>query len=940
MAVLDYAELTTEQLYAKLETNRWGLTEEEAAVRLSTHGENRIPDIKKKPLIFKFLANFYHTFALLLWFSAALAFIAQMKELGWAIIGVVVINALFSFWQEFKAERASEALRQLIPMYAKVMRDGDIKQILATQLVPGDLLMLEEGDNISADARLVQEFELRVNNATFTGESVPARRTAEPVSGQEMTVTEIPNYVFSGTSVAAGSGRAFILATGTDTQFGRIAFMTQSVEEQLSPLQKEVKRIALLVAALAIIFGALLFVVGTSIARLALVDSALFAIGMIVANVPEGLLPTLSLSLAAAVQVMVRENALVKKLSSVETLGSATVICTDKTGTLTQNEMTVRKLWVNSREINVSGVGYKPEGEFMADDKPLTRDAIKAEIQPLMKIAAYCNSAWLVSPEEDTANWTIIGDPTEAALLVAARKSGFDYTTAMEIEKHLYELPFESVRKRMSVIYGVSDFLVFPEAAPSKKNAKVAAYVKGAPREVIDLCTHIVTDGKVEKMSDVARRKILEHNDNFAKEALRVLAFAYREMPTGLKDYTVEEVEHDLIFVGLMAMMDPPRPEVAEAVKRCRKAHIRIIMITGDYGLTAESIAKRIGMVETDNARIVTGVELDRTDDAELGKILSSSEVIFARAAPEHKLRIASRLKEMGEIVAMTGDGVNDAPALKKADIGVAMGIAGTDVAKEAADVILLDDNFATIVNAISEGRAVYDNIKKFIVYIFAHLGPEAVPFIIFVLFRTPLPITPMQIIAIDLGTETLPALALGIEPAEPDIMDRPPRSKKDNLLSKAVLLRAYVFLGIIESILVVAGYFFVLYHEGWYWGMPAAIGSPLMLKASTMTFLGIVATQVGTVFACKTTRESVFKVGLLSNKWIIWGVLFETVLTVALIYVPPLAKFFGMAPIGLAEWLFLVPFPFVIFFAEEARKWFARRRNSFVTTDQNVRVG
>lgn len=824
--------LTPDKVYQELKTSKRGLTETEAKKRLEKYGENKIPEIRKRPLILIFLANFYHTFALLLWFGAVLAFIAGMAELAWAIIAVIVINAIFSFWQEYKAEKATEALKKLVPLYAKVFREGERKNILASLLVPGDVILLEEGDSISADARLVEEFELRTNNATLTGESEPSRRTADPVVRKDLTITELPNLVFSGTSVAIGSGKAVVFATGMDTQFGRVAFLTQTVTEELSPLQKEVKKVALIVAALAIIMGLALFLIGSAIARLSLAASFLFAIGMIIANVPEGLLPTLSLSLAVAVQKMVRENALVKKLSSVETLGSTTVICTDKTGTLTQNEMTVREIWTNQERIDVSGVGYRPEGDFLENSKPLPQKSVSEKLGLLLKVASYCNNARLIPPNGEKTTWSILGDPTEAALLVAAKKGGFDYETALEGENRNYELPFESVRKRMTTIHQVQNPVSLP-LREVEKGARVrrkmaptpqVAYIKGAPREVLDLCDRIYVNGQVEKMTSKQRNEIIAQNDYFAKQALRVLAFAFRELPPNSRKYTVEEVERDLVFVGLMAMMDPPRPEVEEAVKKCQKAHIRIIMITGDYGLTAESIAKRIGMVSGQETRIVSGAELDRMPEEQLSKVLEQREVIFARVTPDHKLRIATLLRDKGEIVAMTGDGVNDAPALKKADIGVAMGIAGTDVAKEASDMILLDDNFATIVNAVAEGRVVYDNIKKFIVYIFAHLTPEIVPYLFFVLLKTPLPITVLQILAIDLGTETLPALALGVEGAEPRIMERPPRSRKKSLLS-----------------------------------------APLLL-------------------------------------------------------------FFGMAPLGLKEWAFVAPFPFVIFFAEELRKLLVRR--------------
>lgn len=921
----DVFALLPDQVCESLKTSKRGITEKEARTRLQKYGLNKIPEVKGTPLILKFLANFYHTFALLLWFSAALAFIAGMSELGGAIIGVIIINAIFSFWQEYKAEKATEALKKLMPPVARVMREGEIKEIPAEELVPGDLLVLSDGDNISADARVVEEFELRLNMATLTGESLPSRRTTEPLLGKGLAITDIPNLVFSGTSVASGSGRAVVFATGMATQFGKIAYLTQTVEEELSPLQKEVKRVALIVAALAIILGLALFAVNSLVAKLGLAASAMFAIGLIVANVPEGLLPTLSLSLAVAVQRMVKEHSLVKRLSSVETLGSTTVICTDKTGTLTQNEMTVREIFVGNKAIEVSGVGYQPEGEFLFKDEPLSKKEKQSQLDLLFRAAILCNNSRLLSPSETRNSWGIVGDPTEAALLVAAEKAGFHTDQTAQEFPRIYELPFESLRKRMTTIHRQKGQGSRQTAGgQARVKGQVVAFVKGAPLEVLSLCTHIQINGRREKISSKQRDKILKENDTFAKAALRVLAFAYRELPENSRKYTVEEVETELTFIGLMAMMDPPRPEVAEAVDECQRAGIRIVMITGDYGLTAESIARRVSIVKGEHVRIVTGSELDAMPDEELTKLLES-EAIFARVSPEHKLRIASLLEEKGETVAMTGDGVNDAPALKRADIGVAMGITGTDVAKEAGDMILTDDNFASIVKAVELGRIVFENIKKFVVYIFAHLTPEAVPFIGFVIFKIPLPITPIQILAIDLGTETLPALALGVETGEPDIMKRSPRTKREGLLSAPLLLRAYVYLGLIESALVMAGYFFVLYSAGWHWGVQVPIGSTLQLKASTMAFLGIVATQVGTVFACRTNRASVFEIGLFSNTWLIWGIIFETLVTMALLYVPPLQKFFGMYPLGLREWLFVSFFPFVIFFAEEIRKLLVR---------------
>ncbi len=902
--------LPISQVYAALDTTPRGLSEDEAARRLAQYGPNEIEEVAKTPLILRFLANFYQIFALLLWASAALAFISGSSALGWTIIAVIVLNAFFSFFQEYQAEKAVEALKKLLPAKSRVLRDGEIKEILARELVPGDVIVLDVGDNISADARLIQEVELRTDNAPLTGESEPVRRSSDPVPESQASVIEIPNIVFAGTSVAFGSGRGVVFATGMNSQFGKIARLTQGVKIAPSPLQVEVNNIALMVAGIALLGGLALFLVGAAFAGLTVSDAMLFAIGMITANVPEGLLPTLTLALAVGVTALARKNALVKRLSGVETMGSVSVICTDKTGTLTQNEMTVRELWTDNRRIAVTGTGYEPSGGFEIDGQPLEAEAL---LQPriLCRAASFCNNSRLVPAPTPREKWRIVGDPTEGALLVAARKAGFDYDQELQQTPRIYELPFESRRKRMSTIH--------------REESGLVAYVKGAPKEVLGICSRILLAGQVVPLTDELRQVITEQNDEFALAALRVLGMAYRVLPEGIDYHSVEQVEQDLTFMGLMAMMDPPRPEVAKAISLCYGAGIHIYMITGDYGLTAISIAKKIGLVKGEGTRIVTGADLDRMSDEELGDVLQVRDVIFARTAPEHKLRIATELRALGVVVAMTGDGVNDAPALKKADIGVAMGIAGTDVAKEAAQMILIDDNFATIERAVEEGRRVYDNIRKFLVYIFAHLGPEAVPFVAFALFRVPLAITPMQILAIDVGTETLPALALGVEPSEPGIMGRPPRPRQERLLTGPLLLRAYLFFGIIESIFVMGAFFWVLFRSGWTWGMELAPSDPLYIEASTMGFLSIVMTQVGTVFASRTTRVSVFQVGLLSNRWVLWGIVFELALTVALLYFPPLADFFGMYPLRLEDWALVILFGPLVLLADEARKWYVR---------------
>jgi len=921
---MNLSHLSNQDLLAELKTRPAGLSGDEVTSRLEEYGPNEITEARKTPLILRLAANFYHTFALLLWVASILAFVAGLPELGWAIIAVIIINALFSFWQEFQAEKAVEALKRILPARARVIRGGEITEILAQDLVPGDIMILQEGDNISADARLIEDSELRVNAATLTGESEPVRKMAQPVSGEGLTVSEIPNLVLAGTSVALGTGKAVVYATGMKTEFGKIATLTQTVEVELSPLQKEVNRVALIIAAVALVMGGALFGVAALFTPLSIATAAIFAIGMLVANVPEGLLPTVTLSLAMAVKRMVHRHALVKRLSGVETLGSTTVICTDKTGTLTQNEMTVRNLWANGKLIDVSGAGYEPAGAFSEDTRPIGHE-VSEKLEPLVEIASLCNNARLIKPEGEKGRWGIVGDPTEAALLVAAGKWGFDWDEALRNNPRVHELPFDSRRKRMTVIHRAGGFPGSGVELSEKAEAGSSiAYTKGAPKEVLALSSRILMDGSEIVLTDEQRQQIIDQNDELARSGLRVLAMAFRLLPDGI-EIDPEDVEQDLTFMGLMAMMDPPRAEVEEAIGHCHDAGIRVIMITGDYGLTAESVARRIGLLGSEPAHIVNGADLEKMEDDELKEVVEEDRILFARVSPEHKMRIAAALKQKGEIVAMTGDGVNDAPALKTADIGVAMGISGTDVAKEAATIVLTDDNFASIVGAVEEGRVVYDNMKKFLAYIFAHLTPEVVPFVAFVLFGIPLPLTVMQILAIDLGTETLPALALGVERAEPDILKRPPRSRKERLVDFDMLARAWIFLGIIEAVLVMAGYFWVLYSSGWHWGDSLDASDHLYIEATTMTWAGIVATQVGTAFACRTNRVSVLRVGFWSNRWLLCGIVFEIVLTALIVYVPFLQEIFQTTGLGWQQWAVLATFPPIMFISDELRKFFMR---------------
>jgi len=915
--------LSSSELYKMLASGPQGLSQAEAKARLYQFGPNLIRRVKRQPLWVKFLANFTHLMAILLWLGGLIAFAAQLPQLGIAIWFVNLINGLFSFWQEYRAERATEALRRLMPAYARVLRQGQEQRILAEELVPGDLILLAEGDHISADARLIQAAALRVDQSTLTGESHPVHKTTDSVHYNSLARIELPNLIFAGTHVITGTAKAIVFATGMQSEFGKIAYLTQSTGEEASPLQQELSYVTKIISLIAVGSGLLFFVLALSLAGMNLAEGFIFALGMIVAFVPEGLLPTVTLALAMGVQRMAKRHALVKRLSAVETLGCTTVICTDKTGTLTQNEMTVCNLWLAGRRLNITGVGYEPEGQILNDGKPVRvaegSTGLEGDLYHLLSAASLCNNARLLPPVHDqgSSRWAVLGDPTEAALQVAALKGGVKPEQEAKRMPRLHELPFEARRKRMSTIHQLQHGRVI--------------YVKGAPQSILALCSQIWQEGQACLLTEMLRCQIMAANDDFARSGLRVLGVAFRLLPDNLTDYQAETVEQKLTFLGLMAMMDPPRSEVSQAVAKCHRAGIRIIMITGDYGLTAESIARRIGIIREQGCqpRIITGADLDDLDEHGLVEALRG-DVIFARVAPEHKLRVVSALQQLGQVVAVTGDGVNDAPALKKANIGIAMGLTGTDVAKEAANIILTDDNFASIVNAIEEGRAVYANIKKFTSYIFTSNTPEAVPFILFALSRTriPLALNVMHILSVDLGTDMMPALALGAEPPEPGVMDRPPRSLKEHVITLPLLLRAYLWLGPLQSLAAMAAFYYMYWTNG-YWGQWLDLpGSGSLYQAATgMALAAVVATQIGNLFAHRTERTSFFKANLFNNRLIWLGIAAELLFISLIIYVPFLQNFIGVGAIPLENWLFLLAWVPSLLILDEIRKAFLRRR-------------
>lgn len=911
-----FLALSKEDIYLELATGDSGISRISAQERLEVYGPNKLKTIRRTPLIVRFIYNFTNLLAVLMWIGSGLSFWAQMPEAGWACIVVIFVNAIFSFWQEFKAEKAIDALKKLIPSYARVIREGDEIKVPTSDIVPGDIIVIEEGDNIPADARLIETQELRVNNSAFSGESKLSHKMSEGFQdGKDFLWLEMPNLVFAGTSVAAGMGQAVVIATGMTTEIGKIAYLTQTVKEELSPLQKEVNRISKLIAVISVVMGFVFLFVGLVFAKMTFLASVMVAIGIILANVPQGLMPTLTLALSMAVIRMAKRHTLIKKLSSVETLGCTNVICTDKTGTLTTNEMSVKKIWINDKIVEVTGSRYEPKGSFSFEGKTLSADAFKNDnLDLLVRTGILCNTAKLVPPSDTQKYWSIIGDPTEGALLTLAQKAGFDCEQQRCNNPIQKRFPFEAVRKRMSSVNKLPD-------------GCLCAFVKGAPREILELSTKIVLGKTVVDMTPSKKSEIIAQLDGFAEDGLRVLGLAYRSL--GAKEFSdtsAEKVEKDLIFIGITGMYDPPRPEIKDAVSVCKKAGVRVVMITGDYQITALSIAKQVGIVSSDNPEVITGEDFENLTDEQLKDELTKKEVIFARVNPEHKLRIVNAFKELGNIVAVTGDGVNDAPALKRADIGIAMGLRGTDVAKEAAEMILTDDNFASIVAAIEEGRAVFENIKKFLTYIFAHLVPEGIPFIFYVLFNIPIPITVLQVLAIDLGTEIFPALALGAEKPEPGIMGIPPRPKKKGVIDKIVLFRGYIVLGMLSTIATLGAYYLILFQGGWKPGIQlesndTTFTNPLHLKAITVLFVGIIVMQVANVFNCRSEKYSAFRVGFFSNKRIFWSIAISLAFTCILIYVPFFQKIFQTIGISWKDWAMLVAFMIIIFLLEELRK-------------------
>ena len=900
--------LDAETALASLGSSRSGLDEADVTTRRLTSGRNVLPHPRRPSIALELAAQFTNMFAVMLMVSASLTLLTYFAtsphnnanlELTLGILAVVILNALIGFAQEHSAERTAEALQDMVPHTARVLRAGELSEVATEELVPGDLVVLEAGDVVSADCRVVEAQDLAIEMAALTGESQPVARTAE-ASGSPLTLVEAPNVVVMGATVTHGTARAVVIATGLATEFGRIYQLTESQPSEQSPLQGQVTNMARRVAVVALSVGIAIFVARVVTGSPAAV-SFIFALGVMVALVPEGLPATLSVSLAIGVRRMARRHALIRRLAAVEALGSTTVICTDKTGTLTKAEMTLETIYASRGFHPVSGVGYAPDGEV----------SDVAVVEDLLRVATLCSDARL-HPPTATSSWRVVGDTTEGAIVVAALKAGIDRALEETRAPRVGAFPFDPDRKIMTTLH--------------RDERGVHAYVKGSPEAVGARCTRVRIGGVDVAFDEAARRDVGAADDAMAERGLRVLAVALKEVVA--EPATQAEVEGDLTLLGLVGIFDPPRPEVPDAVRSCRAAGISIYMVTGDYGLTAAAIARRVGLIDDGALRIVTGAQLDAMGDDELRATFASDEqVIFARVRPEHKMRIVDTLEGLGEVVAVTGDGANDAPALKRASVGIAMGEGGTDVARSAAVMVLLDDSFAAIVAAVQLGRAVYQNIRRFLIYVFTSNLGELAPILVATVIGFPLvPLTALQVLAIDLGTDVMPALALGAERPESDTMSRPPRPPGEHLFSWDVV-RRILFLGGLQSVGVVVTFFWRIHsaHLGFSaWGDD----NPIYREALTTTQASIVVSQFFISFAVRSDRESLWRTGLLTNPALIAAGLVSLSFIVAVSYLGVLQQVFHTAPLSVSDWLFIVGFGVTVLGADEARKAWHRRRS------------
>lgn len=885
-----YKQDVSESL-SSLETNaETGLKSEQLDKKLKEHGLNELKEEGKKSFLSKLLAQFSDFLVLILIGASVISFLVGEVKDATVILAIVIINAFLGLYQEGKAEKALDALKKMSSPNAKVFRNSRVEEIPASNLFPGDIVLLDAGDIIPADLRLIESSNLKVEEASLTGESVPVDKKSNITFDDDVSLGDRTNMAYMSTAVTYGRGKGVVVNTGHSTEIGKIATMIQSYDNELTPLQKQLNQLGKILGIATIAICIIVFGIGLLQGR-ELIDMFMIAISLAVAAIPEGLPAIVTIVLALGMNKMVKKHAIVKKLLAVETLGSTTVICSDKTGTLTQNEMTVVKVFTDNKILDITGRGYEPVGDFKINEENIKVEDI-GDLETLISISALANDAELNSTAE---GYKIIGDPTEGALITLAGKAGITKEDINKKYPRVEEIPFDSDRKMMTTFHS--------EYIPGK----VISFTKGAPDIVIDRCSRISMNGSVVDFTPEIKEKVMKINKNFSKDALRVLAFGYKEYSELPKEISSNKSEVNMTFIGLVGMIDPARTEAKDAIKKCKDAGIKTVMITGDYKETAFAIAKDLGMAESIDEAIM-GEELNKYSDEELREVVNRVKV-YARVSPEHKVRIVSALRDNGEIVAMTGDGVNDALALKKADIGVSMGITGTDVAKNTAELILTDDNFASIVSAVEEGRTIYSNIKKFVFFLLSCNIGEILLVFTSIILNLPVPLLPIQLLWLNLVTDSFPALALGVEKGEPDIMDIPPRDPKKPILDK-IMLRGIVF----QSI-AIAATSLLAYR----WGLNTYPGD--IDKARTITFTTLILAELLRAFSSRSQRHTLFKIGFFSNKTLVYAVLFSFGLLLGVIYLPFMNNIFYTFSLGIEEWSIILPYAFIPLIVGELTK-------------------
>ncbi|ADO77630.1 cation-translocating P-type ATPase [Halanaerobium praevalens] len=913
MAAKEFYRQKAKDVLEALGTSSKGLTATEAKKRLEKNGENKLQAKAQKSLVKIFLLQFKDVLVILLLIAALMSFIIGSYRDGTIMMIIAVLNSVIGFRQEYKAEKIMDSLNKLVNSPSKVIRDDQIGEIAQQELVVGDIVSLEEGDKIPADLRIIESFNLRTNDVSLTGESMPQEKESNQLA-EERPLADRDNMAYLGTTVASGSAKGVVARTGMDTEMGKIASMTQAEDKSKSPLQSELQSVANKIAVFAVVIALALF--GISIYQGYGLDFALiYALGIAVAVVPQALPMQVTVALSQGVDRLAGKNAVVKKLSSAETLGSTNVICTDKTGTLTKNEMTVKKVYFDGKEYQVTGLGYEPDGELLGEDGDPLSEAEIAEMEIIFDAATMASNAEIHEPDADHSGWYAIGDPTEAALITLSTKLGTRSPKEDEENPELHEFGFDSDRKRMSSVREFEDGNYLK--------------MKGALGSVLSISKHILKNGKVVEITKEDKEKLNKLNEKYSQDALRVLAIAYRKLEDEETDYVLEEIEKDVIFLGLVAMIDPPKEGVKESIKEAHAAQIDTYMMTGDHAITAQAVGKEISLsIDDQDVPVFTSEDLEAMSESELRKTMEENKsLIFSRVSPENKLRIVKNLKEQQKIVAVTGDGVNDAPALKSAHIGVAMGQMGTDVSKEASELILLDDSFPTLVYAIKEGRNIYNNLKKTVIASLTTNGAELTIVLLGLLaaaiLGTPIPILAIQILSIDLIAEILPLTALTFDPASEHLMKSPPRKQEDHIVNKHSFSEI-MFLALLMGGLAFTNFYLFINAQS----EAVTTGTQLYARGTTISFLTIAFSQWVNIMSRRYEYKSIFNRNFFSNSKMIYSILISILMVLIVIY-SPINSFLGFAGITLADWGRIIIAGFIFLLGHEVIKFFKRKNET-----------